>query len=304
MDSVLRRAQQAEADGRIGVAARLYHRYCADTTTPKSDVDWVARRADELDQVVGAAAPPHLICPISLRLFTNPVILVETGQTYEHSQLTQWFAHLQRLTPPQPLTCPYTNTVLTDRFLSGDTPLITSNYALKSVAEAFRESFVLGQTITPSAEDGRALQSLRGLVNTALTVAMTGIRVLDITRLSVDLPSPADFSANADHFARPFGFTAGEWQVRDGWQCLVRLVCSVLCCSLATWLMRPPPQTSWLASRAGVHGGVRVAAAAGGHQHGASARLHRGAEAAAGGERLPGGEQARGRASRHLRQGT
>ena len=98
MDSVLRRAHEAEADGRIGVAARLYRRCCADTTNPISDgeVMMIARRADDLEQAVGAAAPPHLICPISLRLYTNPVILVETGQTYEREPLVQWFVHCQR----------------------------------------------------------------------------------------------------------------------------------------------------------------------------------------------------------------
>jgi len=88
MDSVLRRAQQAEAEGRIGVAARLYRRYCADTTTPRrGDIELleISRRANDLDQIVGAAAPPHLICPISLRLMENPVIIVETGQVRSSS---------------------------------------------------------------------------------------------------------------------------------------------------------------------------------------------------------------------------
>ena len=92
---------------------------------------------------------------------------------------------------------------------------IVSNFALRDCCESFSAEYTVGQSIAPAAEDAPVLQSLRGLVNTALTVAMSGIRVLDISRLTVDLPSPAHFSANADHVARPCSFTEGQWQVRE-----------------------------------------------------------------------------------------
>ena len=37
-----------------------------------------------------ATPPDHLLCPITRDLFVDPVILVETGQTYERSMIARW----------------------------------------------------------------------------------------------------------------------------------------------------------------------------------------------------------------------
>jgi hypothetical protein len=37
-----------------------------------------------------AAPPQHLLCPISGQLFDDPVIVVESGQTYERSSILEW----------------------------------------------------------------------------------------------------------------------------------------------------------------------------------------------------------------------
>jgi hypothetical protein len=37
--------------------------------------------------------PPHeFLCPISMELMTDPVVLVETKQTYDRASIAHWFA--------------------------------------------------------------------------------------------------------------------------------------------------------------------------------------------------------------------
>ena len=38
-----------------------------------------------------ANAPNHYFCPISLDLMLNPVVLVPTGQVFDHPSLMTWF---------------------------------------------------------------------------------------------------------------------------------------------------------------------------------------------------------------------
>jgi hypothetical protein len=75
----LRRAQQAEAEGRIGLAAQLY-RQCSirdqDGRTALPELgrcELLTQRADELESVMLRDAPPHLLCPISLKFLVDPV---------------------------------------------------------------------------------------------------------------------------------------------------------------------------------------------------------------------------------------
>ena len=44
-----------------------------------------------------APAPPgNLVCPISFNMFRNPVMVVESGHTYDRNEITQHFAHNNR----------------------------------------------------------------------------------------------------------------------------------------------------------------------------------------------------------------
>ena len=45
-----------------------------------------------------AAPPDHLLCSITRELFIDPVLLVESGQTYERSMITRWL-HTNRTDP-------------------------------------------------------------------------------------------------------------------------------------------------------------------------------------------------------------
>ena len=46
---------------------------------------------------VPAPAPPaNLVCPISFNMFRDPVMVVESGHTYDRNEITQHFAHNNR----------------------------------------------------------------------------------------------------------------------------------------------------------------------------------------------------------------
>ena len=47
---------------------------------------------------LSATPPDHLLCPITRELFVDPVILVDTGQSYERSMITRWL-HTNRTDP-------------------------------------------------------------------------------------------------------------------------------------------------------------------------------------------------------------
>ena len=41
-------------------------------------------------QPPAAAVPPDLLCPITYQLLEDPVMLVDSGQTYERAAIEEW----------------------------------------------------------------------------------------------------------------------------------------------------------------------------------------------------------------------
>jgi hypothetical protein len=70
--------------------------------------------------------PAELCCPITDEVFKEPVILVETGQTYERTAIEHWFAR-GRTTDP-----------LTGKELSNTQ--VVPNYAIKGLVQTWLES--------------------------------------------------------------------------------------------------------------------------------------------------------------------
>jgi hypothetical protein len=70
--------------------------------------------------------PDELCCPISEELYQDPVLLVETGQTYDRESIEHWFNKGHR-------TCPLTGKEL-------HSIQIVPNYAVRGLVQAWRES--------------------------------------------------------------------------------------------------------------------------------------------------------------------
>jgi len=70
--------------------------------------------------------PKAFLCPISLRIMKDPVMVVETGQTYERNQIEGWFE--------ERTIDPLTSKQLKSRDLR-------ENYALRSTIEDFKKNF-------------------------------------------------------------------------------------------------------------------------------------------------------------------
>ena len=70
----------------VSVAAPFIMQLCA-ALAPK------AARADQpLTHLAAPEAPPGYLCPIGLTLMAKPVMLAETGQTYEEANIGRWLA--------------------------------------------------------------------------------------------------------------------------------------------------------------------------------------------------------------------
>ncbi|GMH32573.1 hypothetical protein BSKO_00407 [Bryopsis sp. KO-2023] len=95
--------------------------------------------------------PVEYLCPISKMIMSDPVVLVETGQTYDRHYIEQWFRMGNR-------TCPITKLAVRDLQL-------TPNYALKSLASTWVE--VHGGDGQESEPDGVEQQQF-GQMNTFL----------------------------------------------------------------------------------------------------------------------------------------
>ncbi|GER43933.1 U-box domain-containing protein 15 [Striga asiatica] len=96
-----------------------------------------------LTKCMSIAVPNEFLCPITLEIMTDPVI-VATGQTYERDRIQQWLDSNHR-------TCPKTGQVLSHLSL-------TSNYALKNLILQWCEQnkFQLPKKKSPSASDESA----------------------------------------------------------------------------------------------------------------------------------------------------
>jgi len=77
--------------------------------------------------------PASFFCPISHELMKDPVIVVETGQTYERSRIEQWLKDNAR--------DPLTNQQLHKRNL-------TPNIALRDTIEDFKKTHVVRESLT------------------------------------------------------------------------------------------------------------------------------------------------------------
>lgn len=152
------------------------------------------------------------------------VILQHTGQTYERLSLERWFNTCARRDPPR-YTCPITGVVLSEITTVRNGVVLSEvttvrNWALKAAVECWKESY----TVSPpdAAAQAPTLQNLRHLLNTALTVCMSGIRTINVARLElpqldpVDLPPPRGSTAAAQSHQRYLS-TVGVLQVRYHW---------------------------------------------------------------------------------------
>jgi hypothetical protein len=74
----------------------------------------------------GKICPKELQCPLSLELMEEPVMLVQSGQTYDRKHLQIALAHKQRC---DPLT----------NFTFDDEPRIVINYAVKSLIDNWKQ---------------------------------------------------------------------------------------------------------------------------------------------------------------------
>lgn len=75
---------------------------------------------------MNAQPPQELCCPISEDLYTDPVLLIETGQTYDRQSVETWFKRGHN-------TCPSTGKTLTST-------QIVPNFAVKGLVEAWRQA--------------------------------------------------------------------------------------------------------------------------------------------------------------------
>eukprot|EP00210_Caulerpa_lentillifera_P001852 g1781.t1 len=103
----------------------------------RARVEKKASEVDELQMIIRALKqstqdsenerpprpPVEYLCPISRGIMKDPVVLVETGQTYDRRYIEEWFTRGNK-------TCPATKLQVTDTSL-------TPNYALKSLASSW-----------------------------------------------------------------------------------------------------------------------------------------------------------------------
>eukprot|EP00210_Caulerpa_lentillifera_P009388 g8950.t1 len=103
----------------------------------RARVEKKASEVDELQMIIRALKqsspdsenerpprpPVEYLCPISRGIMKDPVVLVETGQTYDRRYIEEWFGRGNT-------TCPATKLQVTDTSL-------TPNYALKSLASSW-----------------------------------------------------------------------------------------------------------------------------------------------------------------------
>lgn len=96
--------------------------------TPEGRVFYVERLVEQRTLL----PPEDFFCPISQDVMTDPVMVVETGHSYERAELQRWFAGGNRRDP-------ITNTHL--RSLA-----IKPNHALRKSIETWRERYGGGET--------------------------------------------------------------------------------------------------------------------------------------------------------------
>ena len=85
--------------------------------------------------------PQELCCPISEDLYEDPVLLIESGQTYDRRSIEKWLK--------QRNTCPLTGKELTSQQL-------VPNFAVKGLVDAWRQAHM--PITAPSAENGATKQ--------------------------------------------------------------------------------------------------------------------------------------------------
>ena len=85
--------------------------------------------------------PEHLICPISRIMFRDPVVVVESGHTYERENI---LAHFDRNGPKEPLT---------GKLLEQD-KLVMTNWALRNAVQDWLDEH---PDVTPDGWDNREL---------------------------------------------------------------------------------------------------------------------------------------------------
>ena len=85
--------------------------------------------------------PQELCCPISEDLYEDPVLLIESGQTYDRKSIEKWLQ--------QRNTCPLTGKELTSQQL-------VPNFAVKGLVDAWRQAHM--PITAPTAENGATKQ--------------------------------------------------------------------------------------------------------------------------------------------------
>jgi hypothetical protein len=73
-------------------ARELGGRSVACLRTVKRSTDQFALRLAAAEDRLRDAPPESFVCPIAMAVFVDPVIVVETGTTYERAAIERWFA--------------------------------------------------------------------------------------------------------------------------------------------------------------------------------------------------------------------
>ncbi|KAI3459958.1 hypothetical protein Pfo_016621 [Paulownia fortunei] len=141
-----------------------------------------------LTKCMSIAVPNEFLCPITLEIMTDPVI-VATGQTYERDSIQQWLDSNHR-------TCPKTGQILAHLSLA-------PNFALKNLILQWCEknNFQLPKEVPTSAEnpstthDGKILSLVQNLSSNKLDEQREAVK--KIRMLSKESPENRTLIANA-----------------------------------------------------------------------------------------------------------
>ncbi|CAN4094088.1 unnamed protein product [Withania somnifera] len=167
-----KRAHNAESSRRIIELLNKLKRLAGMEETSTSDEPVMAKA---LEKCTSIAIPNEFLCPITLQIMTNPVI-ISTGQTYEREIIQQWLDSNHH-------TCPKTGETL--KHLS-----LAPNFALKNLIEEWclKNNFQLPTKEAPinpespsAGSDEKLLSLINDLSSSHLEVqrkAVTKIRML------------------------------------------------------------------------------------------------------------------------------
>ena len=143
---------------------------------------------------------PDLLCPISSTMMTDPVLLVETGQTYERSNILKWFETCRN--ESKPLTDPISGAVLkSSRFIKNWAiyRMLPSNEALSECpkniknAKISKAAFTECRFVSTSFKD--SISTYKCLSNSGSALDLTLVVLVDVSG-SMDAASSSKSEAS------------------------------------------------------------------------------------------------------------